>query len=57
MPTIIAEKHDSYLMGFKEESNSFNKPRLLFAKNKNKFIFPIYLNVKVIVGIMIIFII
>ena len=50
MPKVYSTHHDEFLKRFNpdEENNEIlGKKRLLFAKHKSDYIFPIYLNIQV----------
>lgn len=51
MPEIYSQYHDTFLENYlgSNESKILSKDRILFALNVSKYIFPVLLNVKVLI--------
>ena len=53
MPEVFSEKHDEFLKSFHERNNVetnnlFMKPKLIYGKHKNRYIFPVNLTIRVV---------
>lgn len=51
MPDIFSNRHDEFLKNFHQrmntENNAFNRPKMIYAKHKNKYIFSCSMVIRV----------
>ena len=53
MPEIFSQRHDEFLKTFHERNggeinNLFMKPKRVYGKHRSKYIFPVYLTIRVV---------